>query len=81
MFGAKGKQTLDSIVKRDKFEKTLISSPKDIWKLYGKYIAGLANSLGNDVAQVIEFESLNQMESMLCTRCPLYVIELKTKES
>lgn len=77
MFGAHGRHTLDSILKKDKFEKNAINSPKDIWKLYERYIVGLANRLGSDVSHVIEFESLSQMESMLCTKCPLYEMELE----
>ena len=76
MFGAKSKQTLDSMAKKDNFEKVSIFGANEIWKLYVSYVAGLANKLGNDVAEVIEFECLSQMRSMHCTKCPLYEMEL-----
>ena len=63
MFGTRGKLTLDSIVMNETFEYPEIISPKDIWKLYERYIERTANLLGDDVAQVIEFESLIEMRS------------------
>ena len=66
MFGTNGKRTLDSIVMNETFEYTEIVSPKDIWKLYEKYVERTANILGGDVAQVIEFESLIEMQSAFC---------------
>jgi hypothetical protein len=72
MFGVRGKKSLDSIVMNETFENTQISSAKDIWNLYEKYIERAANLLGDDVAQVIEFETLKEMKAMLCTKCPLF---------
>jgi hypothetical protein len=69
MFGEQGKEAIDTISMDRDF---LISSPRDIWKMYNEYLARTANRMGIDVAQVIRFESLKEMESMLCTKCPLY---------
>jgi hypothetical protein len=80
MFGARGKHTLDSIVMNETFEYTEIFSPKDIWRLYERYIERTANLLGDDVAQVIEFESVIEMRSELCTKCPLYRMELEKRK-
>jgi hypothetical protein len=77
MFGAMGKKRLDSIVMNETFENTPVCSPKDIWKLYEKYMERTANILGDDVVQVIEFESLDLMKSMLCQKCPMYEMELE----
>ena len=78
MFGANGKKRLDAMVMNEIFDYRQISSPKDIWKLYEEYLKHIANILGEDVSQVIEFESLKEMESMFCTKCPLYEKGRKT---
>ena len=80
MFGAKGKKSLDSIVMNETFENTEISSERDIWNLYEKYIERTANILGDDVAKVIEFQCLNQMKSMPCISCPLHERELEKRK-
>ena len=80
MLGVKGKKKLDSMVMNETFENTQISSPKDIWNLYEKYIERLANILGDEIAQIIELEDMNQMKSMICTRCPLYERELERRK-
>lgn len=79
MFGPKGKEKLDSIIMDETFEISPISSPKDIWKLYEDYMERAANILGDDVAKVIEFESLLQMKTMLCTNCPFMKEKLKSE--
>ena len=56
----------------DTFENTEISSPKDICKLYEKYMERAVNILGDPVAQTIEFQCLNQTRSIYCIICPLY---------
>ena len=72
MFGAHGKKSLDAIVMNDTFENTEISSPKDICKIYEKYMERSSNILGETVAKVIESQCLNQPLSIYCTTCPLY---------
>jgi hypothetical protein len=80
MFGEKGKKTLDSLVMNGMFEKTPINSPKDIWSLYEKYMKRAANIIGDSSSKVITFQSLKEMESMLCTKCPLYKNELEKRK-
>lgn len=77
MFGSVGKKRLDSIIMNDTFENTSVYSPKDIWTLYEKYMERVANILGDDVAQVIAFESSDTMKSMLWRNCPLHERELE----
>ncbi len=72
VFGNQGKESLNKIILDKTVEKLSISSPKDVWNLYNEYLEITARRLGIDVAQVIRFESLNEMESMCCTACPLY---------
>lgn len=72
MFGDHGKETLDAMIMNKISQESSVSSPRDIWKLYEEYLDKTADRLGIDVAKVIQFESLNEMESMLCTKCPLY---------
>jgi hypothetical protein len=38
------------------------------------------NVLGDDFAKVIEFKTLKEMESMFCTKCPLYGGELEKRK-
>ncbi|MDG6906949.1 MAG: hypothetical protein JRN20_14335 [Nitrososphaerota archaeon] len=54
------------------FDNTPIMSPRDVWSLYEMYIERASNILGDDVGKVIEFESVHEMKSMFCTKCPLY---------
>ena len=68
MFGENGKKTLDRIVMNETFENSAITSPNDIWNLYKKYMERVSNILGEDVKEVIEYENLKEMESMLCTK-------------
>jgi hypothetical protein len=42
------------------------------WHLYEKYLERVSGILGDDVAKVIEFESVNEMKEMSCTDCPLF---------
>ena len=70
MFGANGKKALDRIVMNETFENPPISSAKDIWKLYEKYIERSANILGDDVAKVIKFESLERNEIYALHKLP-----------
>lgn len=81
IFGKNGKRSLDRIVMNETFENTPISSPRDIWNLYEKYMERASNILGDDVGGVIEFENLRQMESMFCTKCPLYEKGMNRSES
>lgn len=63
------------------FENTPINSPRDIWNLYEKYMERAANILGSDVGEVIEFESMKQMESMSCTDCPPHKMIEKKRQT
>lgn len=72
MFGNDGKKRLDAIIMNETFQNSPINSPSDIWKLYEAYLDRAGNILGDDVGKVIEFESVKEMESLLCTKCPLF---------
>lgn len=72
MFGITGKRMLDKFVMNETFENTPINSPRDIWNLYEKYVGRASNILGDDVGEVIEFESVKEMEKMSCNKCPLF---------
>lgn len=81
MFGENGKKSLDRIVMNDTFENTEIRSPKDIWNLYQKYMERVSNLLGDDVAALFTHQTLKEMESMFCTKCPLYENELRKRKA
>jgi hypothetical protein len=68
MFDQKGKEILDGMFK----QVSLVSSSSDVWNVYNEYLSKVKERLGVDVAQVIRFESLKEMNSMSCTKCPLY---------
>ena len=70
MFGENGKEILDKMVMDKDFQESSLSS--DIRKLQEEYMDRIAKRLGNDIAKVIEFETLNEMEFTLCKICPLY---------
>lgn len=72
IFGEKGKKALDKFVMNETFENTPVTSPRDISDLYEKYLERASNILGEDVGKTIGFESVNEMERMLCTKCPLF---------
>jgi hypothetical protein len=77
MLGAKGRQSIESVLRKNGFERTEVLSPRDVWSLYEKYIRAFASGLGKDVAEVIQFQTTKKIESMRCTSCPLYETELE----
>lgn len=79
-FVAKGRKPLDSIIMNKTFGNATIGS-RDICRLYEKYIEQVASILGNDVAQVINFESLKQLETMSCRDCPSHKAVVGRKEN
>jgi hypothetical protein len=79
MFGANGKELLDSMIIDGTFGKTTISTPKDISTFYDRYVERLAGLLGDDFARVFEFEDFNEMKFMLCTKCTLYEREFQRR--
>jgi len=57
-----------------------ITSALELWDIYDAALDELARVLGKDVSQVIEFQSVLEMESMIgCTNCPLYKRESNDK--
>ena len=69
------------IAARAGFEATEISSVEDIWNLYMKLGDTWEEKMGSSVTAVIRYESLKEMESMGCTKCPLYEMELERKNT
>jgi hypothetical protein len=56
-----------------------IESAEQIWKIYDLVLLEAAEELGKDVSQVIEFQSLKEMEKMKgCASCPLYRRQVET---
>jgi hypothetical protein len=51
----------------------LIQSANQIFTIYDEMLLGFDEDLGKDVSQVVEFQSLKEMELMKgCMSCPLY---------
>jgi len=52
-----------------------------LWEIYDEMFDGIANQLGNDVAEIVLCESLREMESKDgCVHCPLYKREVEKKK-
>ena len=81
IFGSDYREKLDPIAKRGKFVTSPVSRPMDVWELYERYLVALENVLGNEFGRLVRSECLNQIELMECTKCPLYVVEVKRLES
>lgn len=80
IFGPKGKKFLDEAVMKGAFDQARVESEKDVHDLYATYMKRLASVIGESPAQVVQFESFKLMQSMLCTKCPLYEKELQRRE-
>jgi len=64
---------MERIAKRLNLRELQFTSANKLWEIYDKAIQEFAKELGKDVSQVIEFQSLKEMESMKgCKLCPLY---------
>ena len=75
MFGQSNQDLLLAIAERAGYSSHNISSPKDVWKMYFDLIESWAKGMGKDVAHVLEFQTLQEMEKMSCGGCPLHEIE------
>ena len=73
------KELMLSIAEKTGFKTENISSVQDVWNLYLKLGSAWAKEMGNSVTAVIEFQTVKEMESLGCTKCPLYEIELERK--
>ncbi|MCL4540242.1 MAG: hypothetical protein M1378_11715 [Bacteroidetes bacterium] len=73
------KELMLSVAEKAGFKATNVSSTQDVWDLYLRLGNSWEKKLGNSVTAVIEFQSLKEMESMGCTKCPLYEMELEKK--
>ena len=72
MFGPKGKKSIESIVMNEELENMAISTPKDVWHLYDKFIEEVGELYGDDISGLVEYGCMREMESMFCMKCPLY---------
>jgi len=79
MLDEKGKKALEAIARKHGIE-TKVQSPKDVWDLYQAYMKFFEQSLGDSVTRVIALHALGKMESMQCTKCPLYGLEVWKKK-
>ncbi len=73
---------LESIMNRLHLRQQYVTSANQVWKVYDDVLTELARVLGKDVSEVIEFQSIREMESMKgCTLCPLYQREICKPQS
>lgn len=75
MFGQSYQDLLLSIAERSGYDRRDISSPRDVWTKYFDLMESWAKGMGKDVAHVLEFQTLQEMEKMPCGSCPLYEME------
>lgn len=61
------------------FKNRDVSDQKDVWAFYLELLSSLSRAFGRDVLVTIETQDLEEMESMMCTKCPLYELEMKRK--
>lgn len=64
---------------REGFKDPGVSTWQDVWKFYLDLLSSLSRAFGRDVLVTIEAQDLEEMESMMCTKCPLYELEVKRK--
>lgn len=77
-----GERILERVINKLKLREQNITSAGQIWVIYNDVLAELARVLGKDVSEVIEFQSLKEMESMKgCMLCPLYQREVAKTQS
>lgn len=68
-----GQFIIERIITRIGLRERSVDSASEIWQIYDEVLQELAKALGDDVARVIEFESVRRMQSMKgCSGCPLY---------
>jgi len=69
---AAGEQLILRIVDRLDLRNQRITSSEQVWKIYEDVLLELSKSLGEDVAKVIWFQNIQEMQAMGCSNCPLY---------
>jgi hypothetical protein len=55
--------------------------PDDIWDLYLRLLSGLSKQVGNNVVAKVESQVLKEIETLECTECPIYEVELRRNRS
>jgi hypothetical protein len=63
------------------FETPKVPNCHDIWQVYVKVLSSLKDLLGNDFVAVIESQVIREIESLGCTQCPIYQMELEREGS
>ena len=58
-----------------------IEGPNDVWSTYLKFLSGLSKEMGTDVVAVVESQVLKEIETLKCTECPIYEMELGVNQS
>jgi hypothetical protein len=71
----KDKQIILSVAAKAGYETHGVNSTRDVWEVYLKFLASLQKELGDDIAVVIEFQTLNEIERLSCVQCPIYAME------
>jgi len=75
-----GEAVIERVIKRLGLREQYVDSAKQVWEIYDKVLKELAEELGEDVSQVIEYQSVRKMESKSgCIGCPLYQREVCKK--
>jgi hypothetical protein len=61
------------------FRNPAVSTSEDVWGFYLDLLSSLSKAFGRDIVAAIESKTLDDMKSMLCTKCPLYELEKERK--
>lgn len=75
MFGESYGGALFPIADAAGYNPQNVSTPRDVWRMYFDLMESWGKGMGKDVADVLRYQSMNEMESMSCTECPLYEVE------
>ncbi len=77
--GKNGRHELDSLVAESGFRNSTVTSTEDLRRLYVDYLARVEKRLGDAIPKMVEFETMNQMELMSCSGCPLHEAVIRRK--
>jgi hypothetical protein len=66
------KRLIETIAARAGFKSQKVTTIQDLWEIYVNFLICLNQELGKDVGAVIESKTLEEIEIMKCTHCPMY---------
>lgn len=68
-----GQKILHKLVLKLNLSQHNLTCAGQIWAIYERVLNEVANELGKDVAEIVKFQSVKEMEAMKgCMMCPLY---------